>query len=289
MFGIRNPRHAGMAAMLFAVAMFAVMDAGLKVLSTHYSAAQVSGLRGLVALPIVLIWALAVEGWRPLFRVRYGLQILRGLIGVAMMLGFTFGLKTLGLTEAYAIFFVAPLMIALLSWALLREAVTSLQWLAIALGFVGVLIALKPSGAGLVSLGGLAMLVSATGYALAAVLVRVIVRTDSTHSLMFWFTGIMALGATLLALPQWQPVRAADIGVLAMIGVTGAVAQYGITRAFTLASAATIAPLEYTALAWGLLIDMTIWGVVPQWRTLIGAGVIVVSGIYCCVPRQDRP
>ncbi len=286
MFGIQNPRLAGMAAMFVAVAAFAVLDACLKLLAAHYSAPQVAALRGLVSLPLVVVWSLLAGGAAQLIRIRWGLQLLRGALSVVMMISFSFGLQTLGLAEAYAIFFVAPLLVTLLSVLVLGERVVQQQWWAVALGFVGVLIALNPRDGGLVSLAGLSILGTALAYAMTVVLVRVIGRTDTTHSMMFWLTASMALGSLLIALPGWLPIRTQDWVLLAAIAVFGTIAQYFITVAFQRAPAATVAPLEYTALGWGILIDLTVWGAAPAMRMLVGAGFVIVAGLLLL--RHER-
>ncbi|MBK6596377.1 MAG: DMT family transporter [Proteobacteria bacterium] len=265
--------------MLVAVAAFAVLDACLKLLVAHYPPAQVAALRGLVSLPLVLVWALWAGGVSQLVRVRWGLQLLRGVLSVGMMVSFSFGLMTLGLTEAYAIFFVAPLMVTALSVLLLGESVVRAQWLAVTVGFVGVLVALNPRGTGFVSLGGLAILATAVCYALTVILVKVLGRTDSTHSMMFWLTCVMAGGSMLLALPVWLPIQQSHWPILAAIAVFGTIAQYCVTVAFQRAPAASVAPLEYTALGWGIAIDLSVWGSVPAFRTLVGAGIVIAAGL----------
>lgn len=268
-----------MAAMLVAVAFFAFMDAGLKQLAAHYSAAQVAALRGLSSLPIVAAWSLWAGGVRPLIHVRWSLHLIRGVLAVIMLISFSYGVKTLSLSEAYAIFFVAPLIVTLFTMMFLGERVVGVQWLAIVLGFAGVLIVLKPEGAGFVSLGGLAILCCAVCYSLASVLVRVLGRTDTTYSMMFWMTTMLAVGSTLIALPGWQPIRAEDWGVLAVIAVAGSVAQYCVTVAFQKAPPASVAPLEYSAIAWGALIDYLVWAAVPGLRVYVGAAIVIASGL----------
>jgi drug/metabolite transporter (DMT)-like permease len=267
-------------AMLVGVGAFAFMDASLKLLTEHYSAAQVAALRGLAALPVVFAWSLYSGGARQLVRVRWSLHLIRGLMSVFMMVTFTFALKTLSLAKAYSIFFVAPLLIAVLSVVLLGERVQRAQWLAIGVGFVGVLVVLKPETSGFGWWGTLAVLGTALGYAISTVLVRVLSRTDSTASMMFWMTAMLAVGATLLALPQWQPIARQHYLILAAVAVTGAVGQWGITVAFKHAPAASVAPLEYTGLAWVMLIDLAVWSAVPGVRTLVGAALIIASGLY---------
>ena len=276
----RNEKLAGMAAMLTGVASFSLMDAGLKVLTAVYPSAQVAALRGLVALPIVFAWAMYSGGAGQLLRVRWPLHVVRGVLSVLMMITFTYALKELSLARTYSLFFVAPMLIAVISIFALGERVSRPQWIAIAVGFVGVLIVLKPDTAGFGWSGSLAVLGTALCYALSSTLVKIIGRTDSTESMVFWMTGMLALGATALAIPGWQAVDERHVLVLVGIALTGAVGQWGITYAFKHAPAASVAPLEYSGLAWVIVIDWLGWSTIPGWRTLAGAAVIIGSGVF---------
>ena len=266
--------------MLAAVAMFALMDTGLKLLSAHYPPFQVAALRGLSSLPLVLAWALWTVGWRPLLRVRWSLHLLRGVLGIAMMASFVYALKHLPLSTAYSIFFVAPLLITALSVPFLGEQVGPRRWSAIGVGLIGVLIVLRPSGAGMLSLPGLAVLLAAAAYAVSAITVRVLVRTDTNQAMVVWLLLLMALGAGALAWPDWLALRMEDVWIVAAIGVVGTLGQYAITEAFRLGEASLIAPLEYSALVWGVALDLALWGVLPDAVTWLGAGIIIASGLY---------
>ena len=275
-----NVQRRGMLLMLASVALFSLMDAGLKLLSAHYPPFQVAALRGLSSLPLVLAWALWTVGPRALLRVRWSLHLLRGVLGIAMMASFVYALKRLPLSTAYSIFFVAPLLITALSVPILGEKVGPRRWSAIAVGLVGVLVVLRPTGEGMLTWAGLAVLVAAFGYAVSAITVRVLARTDPSQAITFWLLALMALGAGALALPGWVPLRAQDLWIVGGIGVAGAIGQYAITEAFRLAEASRVAPLEYSALVWRLLLDLTLWGVVPDAVTWIGAAIIIASGLY---------
>lgn len=283
----RNAHQArAMLTMLVAVAMFAVMDAGLKQLSTHYPPFQVASLRGAASLPLVLVWALATGGAATLFRVRWSLHLLRGVLGVAMMATFVYAVSKLPLSTTYSIFFVAPLLITALSVPVLHEKVGPRRWAAIVVGLIGVVVLLRPTGEGMISLAALAVLVAAVMYAVSAITVRILARTDSTQSMMVWLMVMIAVGAGALAWPEWVPIRRDDLWLIAGIGVAGALGQYAITEAFRLGEASAIAPLEYTALVWGVLFDLTFWGVLPDAITWIGAAIIVASGLYLI--RRER-
>lgn len=266
--------------MLAAVLMFALMDAGLKLLSAHYPPLQVAALRGLSSLPLVTVWVLATVPARSLLRVHWPLHLLRGALGVAMMAGFVYGLRTMPLSTAYAITFVAPLLVTAMAGPFLKERVGAARWTAIGIGLVGVLVVLRPTGEGMLTGGGLAILVAAICYALGAITVRMLAQRDSTQAMVFWFVVLLSLGAWLLALPAWKPLQSSHLWIIAAVGVSGSLAQVALTEAFRRGEASLIAPLEYTALVWGVLLDVALWSVLPDGVTWIGAGIIVASGLY---------
>lgn len=272
--------------MLAAAGLFSLMDAGLKLLTAHYPPMQVSTIRGAASLPFILAWVLATVDPRSLFRVRWPLHLLRAVLGITMMAPFVYALRTLPLSTAYAIFFIAPLLITALSVPILGERVGPRRWAAIVVGFIGVLVVLRPTGEGVGSLAGLAVLLAALGYSVSAITVRVLARTDSSQAIVVWLLVSMIIGAGLLALPQWVPVRTADLWLILGVGIAGALGQYTITEAFRSGEASLIAPLEYSALLWAVLLDFSIWNVLPDGMTWVGAAIIVLSGLYLL--RRER-
>jgi drug/metabolite transporter (DMT)-like permease len=272
--------------MVAAVASLALMDGALKTLSPHYSPLQITTMRALGTLPVTIVWVLFSRGVGQLIHVRFPLHLLRGVISIVMLSLFTFGIRTLPLSEAYTIFFVAPLLITALAALVLREHVDVARWLAIGVGFAGVLVVLRPSGAGVLSLPGLAVLGTAIGYAISAITTRVLGRTDTSQSMVFWLMLLMAIGSAAFGWTSWRPIQPAHWPVIGALAVTGSVGQLAITEAFKRAEASLIAPLEYTALAWGVALDWLFWQTLPSARTLLGATVIVASGIYLI--RRER-
>ena len=123
--------------MLFAVAMFALMDAGLKLLAPHYPPLQVAALRGLSSLPLVLAWVLWTAKPATLWRVHWPLHLLRGVLGIGMMYGFVYGLRSMPLSTAYSITFVAPMLVTAMAGPLLGERVGAGRWVAIVVGLIG--------------------------------------------------------------------------------------------------------------------------------------------------------
>ncbi len=278
-------------AMVIAVGCFAFMDAVLKALSARYPVLQIACLRGLTGLPLVLAYISWRRAWHTVWRVRWPLHLLRGVLGIVMLSLFTLGVRSLPLAATYTLFFIAPLLITVLSVPILKERVPAAHWWAVAIGFVGVLIALQPRGqdlqAGFFTVGGLAVLGAAACYAVAAIAGRLSSRTDSSESLILWMMVVVVLGAGALAAPDWVAVDSSDAPLLLALGLTGFGGQLAITEAFRHGQASAVAPFEYTALAWGVGLDWVIWHTLPQAHTWLGAAIIIGSGIYL-VRREKR-
>jgi drug/metabolite transporter (DMT)-like permease len=271
----------GIVSMLLAVAVFSLMDAQLKLLAGHYGPMQVAFLRGVASLPFVLLPVVVRGRIRRLKPVNVRLHLLRGLLSVLMLGSFIYAVRESSLATTYSIFMCAPLVVAALSVPLLREKVSRAQWVAIAVGLGGVLLMIAPRGGGeWVSVGALAAVVAVATYSLAAVSIRFLSRTDTTESMVFWFSVLLSLGAGLLAIPGWVPLLAAHWPLIVGIGLTGAIGQHFITEAFRRAPAAVVVPFEYTALLWGVVLDLAIWGVLPGSVTLAGGAIVVAAGLY---------
>ncbi len=284
----RSDNLRSISAMLLAVAFFSLMDTAMKLLVARYPAMQVAALRGLSALPLVLAYVAWTGSGHSLWRVRWRLHLARGLLSIVMLALFAFALQSLPLAESYTLFFIAPLLITLLSMPVLKERVAPSHWAAIVVGFGGVVVALRPASASFLSIGALAVLGAAGCYALNAILGRLLTRTDSSVSLVFWTTIALACGAGLLALPGWRPVQGDDLPLILALAVTGFAGQVAITDAFRHGQASVVAPFEYTALAWGVGLDWLLWASLPQHQTLLGAAIIVASGIYLIRAERVR-
>ena len=276
----------GITAMLLSVAVFAFMDAGLKLLSQHYPAVQVAALRALSSLPLVLAYVVWRGAFPTLLQVRWRWHLLRGVLGIAMLTLFAFGLRHLPLAEAYSLSFIAPLLITALSVPVLGEKVDGGRWMAVFVGLAGVLVVLRPTGAGMFSLGGLAILGAALCYSISAIVVRLVNKVDSSESLVFWLMTFVSLGAGAMAAPHWIAVRMDDAWVLVAVAVFGFFGQIAITEAFRQGEASAIAPFEYSALAWALALDWLLWRATPDRYTLLGAAIIIASGVY--LVRRER-
>ncbi|WP_305825270.1 DMT family transporter [Massilia brevitalea] len=267
-------------AMLIAVFMFSLMDTAMKLLAAHYPAMQVAALRSLSSLPLVVLYVAWRGGFKSMMQARFSLHVLRGVLGIGMLALFAYGLKRLSLAEAYSIFFIAPALITAMAVFFLKERVNLARWIAIFVGLAGVLVVLRPEGGGFLTLGGLAILGSAVCYAISAVAARILARTDSTRQMMFWLMLLMSVGATALAAPEWVSIDPEHIMLLCGLAVSGFFGQLAITEAFSHGEGSVVAPFEYSALAWGVAIDWMLWQTLPDEYTLIGAAIIIGSGLY---------
>ena len=273
--------------MLGAVATFSVMDVCLKLLTPHYPAMQVAALRGLTSLPLVLLWIALSGGFKQVVTRRWRLHLLRGVLAVAMLAAFAFALRELPLAEAYSLFFIAPLLVTALAVPLLGEHVELKRWAAIAIGLGGVLVVLRPDTGRMFNLGSLAVLFAALAYAISAITVRVLGRSESTQSMVFWMIVLLSMFATAMAWHEWVAVHIEHAPILLGLAISGALGQYAITEAFKHSDASVVVPFDYTALIWGITFDALIWRTTPDRLMLVGASIIVGSGIYL-IRREQR-
>jgi drug/metabolite transporter (DMT)-like permease len=285
----RASNFKGILMMLVAVGAFALMDALMKSLAGSYPPMQVSFLRGVTSLPFLLVPILISGHLTRLRPVNVRLHLLRGVLAVVMLGCFIFAVRESSLTVTYSVFMIAPLLVALLAGPMLGEKVMRVQWVALAFGLAGVLLMLRPAPGEWASVGVLAAFVAAICYAFAATTLRLLSRTDTTECMAVSFVLLLSIGSGIVASVDWHPIQPEHWLVLLGLGLTGALGQLFITEAFRLAPASIIAPFEYTALIWGVMLDFSVWGLLPEATTLIGGLVIVAAGLYLIArERRDR-
>jgi drug/metabolite transporter (DMT)-like permease len=272
--------------MLIGIAGFAVMDATIKWLTAEYSIPQIIALRSWFGLPILILLAMREGGLPALRTARPLVHIGRYLLVVLLSFSFFWALSHMKLVDAVAIAFATPIIVTALSVPLLREPVGQRRWIAIGVGFCGVLIMLRP-GMGVFQWAALAALGSAVVYALLMITTRAFKNTETTASLMLYpqlgisFTGIVMTYFFWITPPLF------DLALFAFAGFFGSIGVVCMTHAFRMAPAATIAPFEYTALLWATLLGYLIWGELPDHFTLLGGSIVGASGLYI-VYRETR-
>ena len=270
----------GIVSMLIAMGAFGVMDTIIKLLSDGMPPMQITALRGLVTMPLIAAYLWRRQSIASVIRIRWRLHLVRGLLAIAMLWCFSVGVKNLALTQAYTIFFIAPVLVSIFAWPILGERVSGVHWFALIVGLTGIIIALRPSLDGMVSGGGFAVLGAATCYAASAVISRRLSRTDSTDSQVFWVMCFLSVGGTAIAWANWQTLTLAQWILMPAMALSGFIGQLAITDAFKHGRAATIAPFEYSALAWAVGFDWLFWHVLPDGLTFVGAAIIVATGLW---------
>lgn len=218
---------------------------------------------------------------------RPGGHMMRAAIGLTGMVAGFQAVSLLPLTEATALSFSAPLFMTALSAVVLREHVGIHRWSAVAVGFVGVLIMVRPDPTHMATVGTVFALVGALGSAGAMTAIREIGRTEPGPRIVFYFTLAGAL-VGLASLPfGWIMPDPVTLAVLVLAGLVGGVGQLLLTQALRLAPIAAVAPFDYTQLLWAGVIGFLVWDETPRPTMLAGAAVVAASGLYI-VYRETR-
>lgn len=272
-----GPAGIGIALMLLGMMLFALNDAVGKWLVATYSVGQVLLLRSVAAL-LILAPFLLRSGLPQLWRIeKPGIQALRVMLSTAEVFCFYWAVRFLPLADVMTFWLAAPIWVAALSPFLLGEHVGWRRWLAIMAGFVGVLIALAPSG----DLHVGATLVAMVGtlcFALLLITGRSLKGTPDM-TLVFWqMIGALLIGLVLAPI-SWAAPSAPDFALLFALGVVAMVAHLCINRALKLADAAVVAPFQYTLLPWAVLLGWLFFGDVPRADMLLGGAIIVAAGL----------
>lgn len=282
-----RPVLAGILFMLLGMFMFSVNDVVGKWLVATYTVGQVLLIRSAAAM-IVLAPAVAREGIATVMHPpQPKLQALRVALSTFEVAFFYWAVTYLPLAETVTFYLAGPIYVALLARPVLGERIGARRWIAIAIGFVGVVIALNPGGA---AFGWPALIAIAGSLAFAGMMIvtRQLKGTPDT-TLVFWQTGAaLAMGAVLAPFgwvdPSWR-----DYGLLALLGVVALLAHIATNRSLKLAPASMVVPFQYTLIVWAVLLGWIVFGDVPSLSTLIGAGIIVAAGVAIVWDGQRDP
>jgi drug/metabolite transporter (DMT)-like permease len=264
--------------MLTGMLMFALNDVMGKWLVSTYTVGQVVFVRSIAAI-VFLTPFLWWTGLKPLFAVeRPVMQVVRVVLSTAEVFGFYFAVAYLPLADVMTYWLAAPVYVAALSPLLLGEKVGWRRWTAIGFGFLGVIIALEPSSA-MFTLPAVISIFGSMAFAFMLMSGRSLRGTPDTV-LVFWQT-VGAGVAGLVTVPfAWTTPSSLDLSLLALLGIVAMLAHVLVNRALKLADAATVAPLQYTLLFWAIVFGWLVFGDVPSVSMMIGAALIVASGLY---------
>ena len=280
----RNRPALGIALMLATTFVFAIQDGISKHLATAYGVVLIVMIRyWFFAVFVVAISTRQPGGLRQVARSRlYFWQALRGVLLVAEIVVMVTAFTRLGLVESQTIFATYPLLVAALSGPVLGESVGWRRWVAIAVGFCGLLLILRPT-AGVFALDALIPLLSAAMFALYQLLTRYVSRQDGAGTSFFW-TGIAgALAITAFGFGDLRPLAGFDWFWMTALGVTGALGHYLLIKALEAAEAAVVQPFAYFQMIFASIVGVLVFGEVIDFWTAVGAAVIMLAGIFTIV------
>ena len=265
--------------MLLAVLLYGCMDALIKFQSARYPVVEVMFFRSLFAL-IPLGWLIRRGGgWTALRTRQPRLQAVRALVGFVSLYCFIESFALMPLADVVAIGFAAPLFITALSVPLLGEPVGWRRWSAVLVGFLGVLIMVRP-GSGMLGFAAAVALLGTLTYALSIIIIRRLSATDGNAPTVASFT-IFAVLATGMVLPfSWVTPVATDWIMLVAMGLLGGAGQIAFTHAFRLAPPVIVAPFDYANMLLATGLGYLVWGDVPTATILAGAMLVIASGLY---------
>lgn len=281
--------------MLLGMLMFALNDAMGKWLVSSYGLGQVILLRSVAALIILspLLWK---AGMAPIIGAeRKGMQLTRVILSTAEVFCFYYAVMYLPLADVMTYWLAAPIYVAAASPLLLGEKVGWRRWSAIAIGFVGVIVALEPS-AQMFTMPAIISIIGSAAFAFMMISGRFLRSTPDTTLVLFQ-TGAAGVAGLVFAPFDWSPIQSStDLLLLGLLGVVAMSAHMLVNRALKISDAATVAPLQYTLLLYAVIFGWMFFGDVPRLSMMIGAALIVASGLFIFIREQtlkkrrdDRP
>jgi drug/metabolite transporter (DMT)-like permease len=283
---------------LVSALMFALMSALVRYLGESVPLGQQVFFRSAFAtLPLIVIYALRQELHHALHTTRLFGYVGRGSISVAgMFLNFA-ALARLPLSDATAISFAAPLITVALAAMFLREHVRIYRWSAVGVGFVGVMVMLWPyfdvahyagPGTGVAMIGAVCAIVAAFTNAGSVIQTRRLTVTETTSSIVFYFSLICALGG-LMTLPfGWIVPDALQLAALIGLGVLGGLAHVLLTESYRHAPASLVAPFDYSAMLWAFILGYAMFGEVPTIYVYVGAAIVAGAGLFVIWRERQR-
>ncbi len=275
---VAAPSYYGILWMVFAVILFASIDATAKSLVQTYPVPQVVWARYSFHMLFLL---LLLRGRLPKVMVtrRLRVQLVRSLLLLATTVLFFSGLRFVPLAEASSIMFAVPIIVTVLSVPLLREHVGIHRWAGVLVGFAGVLVILRP-GSDMMAIALLLPLSAAGVYAFYQITTRMLSQTDGPMTTLTYTAVVGTLAASSVAPFFWVAPDLLGWSLMALIGFFGGLGHFALIKAFQFSEAATITPFGYTQLIWATLYGITLFDEYPDNRTFIGAAIIVCSGLY---------
>ena len=273
--------------MILGMALLTINDSVLKWLTASYPVGEVLFIRGLFVFVPVAFFVWRAGGLESLRIRNFRGQVARAGMAVCSSYLFVMGLSRLPIADAIAISFAGPLFITALATPLLGERVGWRRWVAVMIGFAGVLVMIRPTG-DMIRIAALFPLSAACIGAFRDIVTRGLSRTDTSVSILTVSTVAVTLSG-LLTLPYgWKTPLPMDVGLLAVAGLLLGSAHYFMIEAYRLAEAAVVAPFKYTSMVWAVLAGYLVWGDIPDDWTFAGSALVIASGLYILHRKTRR-
>ena len=278
---IKQNERLGIFLMVITTIVFASQDGLSKYLATEYNVYMVVMIRyWFFAAFVMTISSRKPGGVKQVAKTKTPLlQIFRSLLLVAEMCVTILAFTLLGLAETHAIFASYPLIVAMLSGPILGERVGWRRWLAICVGFFGILIILTP-GNGIFSPYALVPLAGAILFALYGLLTRYAGQYDNSSTSFFWTGIIGCIAMTAIGLNFWDPVSQADWSIMLILSASGMLGHFLLIKCYEVAEASAVQPFAYLQLIWASIIGIIIFGEQITTNVFIGACIIVGAGLF---------
>lgn len=275
---LRSDAAKGVCIMILGAGVLSMNDAVSKHLVETFPIGQILCLRQTVALAVVLIYVWRTDAWRDLrINDRTG-QALRAILHVGGAALIVWALSALPIATVTAIVFSSPVVVLVLSMRMLGERVSWARWIAVIIGFAGVLAIIRPGGVGF-EWALLIPVAAAVASGLRDLMTRRLARSDTSISVLFWASALM-VAVTLFTIPLgWQPLTLSASIWLIVNGLLNAGAHFLMIEALRLGAAGLVSPFRYTAILWATVAGFLVWQEVPDVMTMIGAAMLVVSGV----------
>lgn len=282
-----TPALRGIVLMCMSTVAFSIMHGLVRFASEMLPPFQIAFFRNVFGL-VFLLPLLMRSRFAVLRTQRIGLHALRGVINIGAMLMFFTALSISPLAKVTALSFAAPIFMAVLAVLVLGERFRIYRWLAILLGFTGMLIILRP-GIVAIDTGALLVTCAAALWAVAMIIIKILSRTESSLTIVAYMGIFLGVFSILPALWVWQPFGAQTLGWLALIGLFGTIAQMTLSQALKETDPTALMPFDFLKLIWTALIGVWFFAEVPDVFTWIGAAVIFASGLFIAVrERQEK-
>lgn len=277
---LQNRAVLGIILMLIGLALYPISDAFVKHLMGTYSVHQTSFLRALTRLVPLFLAVTMQGGFKKILMTRsYGLHAVRLSVNLAYTYAFMYSFSIASLTTIYTLSYTSPFFMILLSAFMLKEKAGKEKWLAVAVGLVGVVIAMRPGG-GVFEIAALVVLFATFLGALNKILMRRLAATEHSLAIAIYPNIVMLLAMGPFLVFTWQSMPWQHWVCFSIVGLLTAAGQYAIAQALRFAGGSTLASIDYSSFFWVVALDFLWWQKIPDLYTISGAAIIVGSNLY---------